>query len=283
MKTFKQLTETENTIMIVDALNMAFSFRGKTKFKAAYINMIESLKRSYKASKVIITCDKGSSSYRKEIFPEYKSGRLKTRESQTEKELLEFEAFFTEFISAIDELKSHGEDSTDRYPVLQFAGVEADDLAAYVSNKYSKKFNIWLVSSDKDWDLMVGDNVSRFSYVTRKEITKENWHDHYDYDMDKHISIKCLTGDSGDSIPGVEGIGPARAKTLVEEYGDCYEIIASLPIASRYKYIASLNNFGADNLLRNYKLMDLVSYCEEAIGEENCKQIDEILKGYLDV
>lgn len=276
MKTFKQITETGNNLMIVDSLNMAFSFRGKTKYKDNYLNMVESLKRSYKASKVIITCDKGASSYRKEIFPEYKSGRLKMRESQTDKERLEFEAFFGEFNSALDELKSHGD-----YPVLQFSGVEADDLAAYIVQKYASKFNIWLVSSDKDWDTLINDNVSRFSYVTRKEITKDNWQEHYDYDMDKHISIKCLMGDSGDSVPGVDGVGPKRAQALVEEYGDTYDIIASLPILSKYKYIDSLNKFGAENLLRNYRLMDLVSYCEEAIGEENCKNIDEILKEYL--
>jgi hypothetical protein len=31
----------------------------------------------------------------------------------------------------------------------------------------------------------------------------------------------------------------------------------------------------------NYKLMDLVTFCEEAIGTENCKQIDETLELYL--
>ena len=28
----------------------------------------------------------------------------------------------------------------------------------------------------------------------------------------------------------------------------------------------------------NYQLMDLVTYCSDAIGTENCKQIDEILE-----
>jgi hypothetical protein len=31
----------------------------------------------------------------------------------------------------------------------------------------------------------------------------------------------------------------------------------------------------------NYQLMDLVTYSEEAIGEANCKQIDETLELYL--
>lgn len=277
MKTFNQITKlNSNTIMIVDALNMAFSFRGKSNYCDKYISMIESLRKSYKAEKIIITCDSGKSSYRKNIFPNYKANRLALRESQTEQERLDFEAFFQEFTRTIDILKDCGE-----YPVLQFPGVEADDLAAYIVRKLKKTYNIWLMSSDKDWDLLIDSSVSRFSYVTRKEITAENWNEHYNYDIDQHISIKCLTGDSGDGIPGVPGIGPVKALSLVREYGNTYDIIASLPITSKYKYIASLNEFGADNLLLNYRLMDLVSYCEEAVGEDNIKEIDSVLEAYL--
>lgn len=280
MKTFKQLANLNpSTIMIVDALNMAFSFRGKTGYKESYIGMIESLQRSYKAGKVIITCDKGSSSYRKNIFPQYKGNRQELRANQTESERLIFEAFFKEFNLALDILKSP--EYLGKCEILQYDGVEADDLMAYIVRKYKKTHNIWLISSDRDIDLLISDNVSRFSYVTRKEITKNNWEEHYEYPIDNHISIKCLTGDSGDNIPGVDGIGPKRATALIETYGDAYDIIASLPISSKYKYIDSLNKFGAEALLRNYKLMDLVSYCEEAVGVDNCKDIDIKLGEYL--
>jgi 5'-3' exonuclease len=267
-----------NTVMIVDSLNLAFRWKhsGAKEFKDQFINTVESLKKSYKAGKVIIACDEGSSSYRKEIFPEYKQNRKDKYASQTEQERLDFEAFFKEFNATIDIYKE-----VDDYPVLRFSKCEADDIAAYCVRKYKKTHNIWLMSSDKDWDLLIDDNVSRFSYVTRKEITKNNWNDHYEYDLDDHISIKCLTGDSGDSIPGVVGIGPKKAQALVSQFGTTYDIISNLPISSKYKHIASLNEFGVENLIRNYKLMDLVTYCEEALGEDNCKQIDMVLKEYL--
>jgi len=140
--------------------------------------------------------------------------------------------------------------------------------------------DIWLVSSDKDWDLLVQPNVSRFSYVTRKEVTIDNWNDHYDFNPEDYISIKCLTGDSGDNVFGVPGIGPKRAVGLVNEYGSTYDIIASIPIQGKYKYIQALNEC-KEQLELNYKLMDLVTFCEEAIGTENCKQIDETLELYL--
>lgn len=278
MKTFKQLTEYDaNTLMIVDAINLSFRWRGKSTYKEEYISTIDSLRKSYKAGKVIIACDKGFSSYRKTIYPEYKANREELRSKQTEQEKLDFQAFFSEFSAALDILRE------SEYPVLQYQNVEADDIAAYIVNKRCKLNNIWLISSDRDWDLLVNDTVSRFSYVTRKEITKDNWNEHYDYDLDQHLSIKCLINDISDNIPGVEGIGPKRAQSLIEEYGDCYNVIASMPIPGKYKYIKSLNDFGKENLLRNYKLMDLVSYCEEAIGEENCKEIDKVLKEYLNV
>lgn len=86
-------------------------------------------------------------------------------------------------------------------------------------------------------------------------------------------------GDSGDGVPGVEGIGPKRATLLVEEYGTALDIVANLPIESKLKYIKTLNEQG-DRILLNYQLMDLVTFCRDALGE-NTKQIDEILNNYI--
>ena len=121
---------------------------------------------------------------------------------------------------------------------------------------------------------MVEEDVSRFSFVTRKEITMETWNYHYDYKPEDHISIKVLTGDKGDDIPGVEGVGAVRAIKLVEEYGSAYDIYNALPIESHYKHIQNLNNFG-DKLLLNYELMDLLTYCEEAIGIDNLEDMQK--------
>ena len=278
-KAFSSIYEAhDDHIMVVDALNLAFRYKhtNAVHFMDDYIRTIESLARSYHCSKVIIACDSGSSSYRKEIYPDYKIARKEKFEKQTEEEREEFEQFFREFSETIDKL------NTDkRFLVLKFDRCEADDIAAYICKLLGKSYTIWLMSSDKDWDLLISDNINRFSYVTRKEITKENWSEHYEYDVDSHISIKCLTGDSGDSIPGVSGIGPKKAMALVQQYGTTMDIIANMPIVSKYKHIQNLNQFGVDALMRNYQLMDLQTFCEDALGEENCKIIQEKLVGYL--
>lgn len=273
------MQQTENTLLVVDALNLAFRYKhsGATDFAEDYLRTVQSLKKSYKANKVIIACDQGSSQYRKQLYPDYKQNRKDKFAEQTEAEKAQFELFFEDFQKTLE----HIQENTD-YPVLKFQGVEADDIAAYIVNnrKQLNTDNIWLVSSDKDWDLLIQPNVSRFSYVTRKETTWDSWSTHYDFNPEDYVSVKCLTGDTGDNVPGVPGIGPKRAQQLVSEYGSTYDIIASIPIVSRYKYVQALNE-SRDQLILNYKLMDLVTHCHEALGEDNCKQIDEILENYV--
>jgi 5'-3' exonuclease len=265
-KSFKEIIAgDEHTIMVVDALNLAFRYKHQKKrhFAEDYLRTVQSLAHSYKASEVIITSDKGSSTYRKGILPEYKGNRKEKYDKQTEAEAEEFRDFISDFEDTIELLKDH-------YDVFRFKGVEADDIAAYITKISNKK--IWLISSDKDWDLLITPKISRFSYVTRKEVTYDTWSEHYDVSIDSYISFKCLCGDSGDNVPGIPGIGPKRAVTLIEQFGSAFDIYDNIPINSKYKFIQALNESG-DRLLDNYRLMDLLTYCEEAIGDDNLEEI----------
>jgi len=277
-KTFQEVSEQENCLMVVDALNLAFRWKhsGATDFAEDYKRTIDSLKKSYKARWVVIAADQGSSSYRKQIYPEYKQNRKDKFAEQTEAERAAFELFFEDYQVSLDNIRL-----TTDYPVLQYKQTEADDIAAYITNIRSTLpvDHIWLISSDKDWDLLVGEQVSRFSYVTRKEVTANNWHTHYDFPHEHYISVKCLMGDTGDNVLGVEGIGPKRAKQLVEQYGSALDIVAELPIESKLKYIKTLNQSG-DRILLNYQLMDLVSFCKDALGD-NTQHINTVLQEYV--
>ena len=55
-KSFQQVTAQENTLMIVDALNLAFRYKhsGATDFAEDYLRTVVSLQKSYKAKKVIL-------------------------------------------------------------------------------------------------------------------------------------------------------------------------------------------------------------------------------------
>lgn len=271
--TDKIVNDEPNATLIVDALNLAFRFlhQGRSDFRYEYQRTVESLAKSYDCKRLIIAADWGSSSYRKEIHPEYKQNRKDKFAEQSEEERIAFEEFFEEFEASLDLL-------AEDYTVLRYKGVEADDLAAHLV-KEKEKYNleyIWLISSDRDWDLLIQENVGRFSYVTRKEVRLDNWHEHYNVAPEEYISLKCLTGDKGDNVPGIPGIGPKRAEQLIKEYGDAMDIYNALPINSKYKYIQALNE-NAEQLLTNYELMDLITYCDDAIGAENLADIERVM------
>jgi len=259
--------------LIVDALNLAFRWKhqGRTDFRYEYQRTVQSLAKSYDCKNIIITADQGSSSYRKDISPEYKQNRKDKFAEQSEQEKMEFEEFISEYEATLELLQ---EDCT----LFRFRGVEADDIAAHLvknRDKYGLEY-IWLISSDRDWDLLIQENVGRFSYVTRKEVTLENWKEHYDVSPEQYISLKCLTGDKGDNVPGIPGIGPKRALGLIKEYGDALSVYDACPIPGKYKYIESLNE-NYEQILQNYELMDLVTYCDDAIGTDNISVIRGIM------
>jgi len=249
-------------LLIVDGLNLAFRWKhqGNLDFEHDYVRTVKSLAKSYDCGEVVVLGD-GGSTYRKELYPEYKQNRKDRYAEQTPEEEAEFLEFLQEFGVTMNKCKYEG------FLTLKYQGVEADDIAALIcQNRENLGIeNIWLISSDKDWDLLVDENISRFSTVTRKETTVHNWDEHYDFDPSYYLTFKCLTGDKGDNVPGVAGIGPKRATQMIEQYGDIFDIMASLPIDGKYKYIQNLNEFGSDALELNIKLMDLSFDTENAV------------------
>jgi DNA polymerase-1 len=285
MKNLFNFEVNDSTLMIVDALNLAYRWKVRPSktgepliqkaFQDEYIATIRSLQKTYSAGKVIVICD-GGSKYRREIYPEYKQHRKDKYLSASIEEQKAFEDFIKEFNSTIEKINLN-----NKWKTIKFAGVEADDISAYICkniDNYNIE-NIWLISSDKDWLLLIDERISQFSYITRKEITYNNWSEHYDYKLDDYLSIKCLTGDSGDNITGVAGIGPVRAQSLVEKYESIDQIINALPIKSTSKYIQNLNT-SKDLLLRNCQLIDLKTFCEKAIGD-NLENLNNTLREYL--
>ena len=266
-------------LLIVDGLNVAFRWKHskQLEYKHDYVRTIESLAKSYDCGNIVILAD-GGSTYRKRLSPDYKANRSDKYAEQTAQEKAEFAQFMGEFKNAFSQLEKRG------HLTIRQDGLEADDLAAWIVGKKAEFGigQIWMVSSDRDWDLLIQDGVSRFSTVTRKEITIDNWEDHYDVEPSMYLTQKCLAGDTGDNVPGIAGIGPKRAIALIEQYGDLFDIYNACPISSKYKFIQSLNE-NAERLLLNAELMDLVSYSEQALieAEMNLEDLSSKILEYL--
>lgn len=269
-------TMPHDNVLVVDALNLCFRWKpykpneSVSRFREDFVSTVSSLARSYDCGQIIIAADMQGSNYRKEIFPEYKGNRKDLKDKQTEAERLQFQAFFNEYEATLELAEK-------KFLLLRYPGVEADDIAAYIVTRrrdYGIN-NIWLISSDRDWDLLIKDDVSRFSTVTRKETTLDTWD--YEVAPKDYLTYKCLIGDDGDNIPGINKVGPKTAAKMIEQYGSVFDIVDALPLPGKYVYLKNTNEFGAANLLRNVELMDLETYCEEAIGPANVRDIGQQL------
>lgn len=260
-----------DNVLIVDALNLAFRWKhqGVTLFADEFVRTVDSLARSYSAGTVIVAADMKGSYYRRGLFPDYKGNRKELTENQTPEEKRAAELFFAEYEKSLEKCDKH-------FLLLRYEGVEADDIAAYIVNKrYDYGFSqIWLISSDRDWDLLIKEDVHRFSTVTRKEITLETWP--YEVPPEQYLCYKCLMGDKGDNIPGVPKVGPKTAQKLLAEWGSSFDICDAIPLPGKYVYIQNLNQC-RDQILLNHELMDLETYCEEAIGANNVRDIGQRL------
>tara|TARA_Y100001963_G_C6600540_1_gene362298 strand:- start:215 stop:745 length:531 start_codon:yes stop_codon:yes gene_type:complete len=172
------------------------------------------------------------------------------------------------------------------FPTIKLRGVEADDVAGYVVKEYSQEFdNIWLISSDKDWDLLLKDNVHRFSYVTRVEYTLGNFAETHEgcENPEDYVSMKVFAGDTGDCVEGFAGVGAKRAYNLIRQYGSALDVYDAIPLTGTQKYIQSINN-DPEKIILNYELMDLLSFCEDAIvfpDQNNLKLIDDVMQEIL--
>lgn len=266
----------ERNLMLVDGLNLSFRYkhRGQADFGADYLKTVRSLAKSYSAVDTIIISDFKGSSYRKEKFPEYKANRKEKFKDQTEEEKEQAAAFFKGYEECL-ELCSQA------FPVIRLENVEADDIAAYITQEmYEYYDNIWLISTDKDWSLLLNDKVKRFSYVTRREYTLDNFYEEMGCDTPlEMITSQCLQGQTKDNIPGVKGIGVKKAYTILRQYGDVLDIVDQLPLPGKQKFIQELNASG-EMLTTNLYLMDLLTFCTEAIQHpdpENLNYINRII------
>ena len=189
----------------------------------------------------------------------YKKKRREDALKQSESDRKEFEVFFSEY----DLTLQRCQEKNDIY-VIKFPGVEADDLAAYiVDNKYALDINdIWMISSDKDWDMLIEEDVSRFSTVTRTEVTYFNWP--YPVSIEQYPEWQTLMGDS--DVPGFDMVGPVKAKQLLDQYHSIFDLYECVPLPGKAKWVQSINN-GKENLLLFLELMDFRSFHREAIGE----------------
>lgn len=275
LEEFKEVDRTN--LMLVDCMNLAFRYkrRGDSDFAANFLSTIDSLGKSYAARTIVLLADWKYSKFRKEKYPQYKEGRKERYKHQTEEEKENSRLFFEGYEKAL-------ELASIKYPLLRFEYVEADDLAAYVVQELEPYFeHTWLISTDGDWDLLLSDNVSRFSFKNRKEYYMNNFYEEHGCDTPEQLlSVKVIQGDKKDSVDGINGVGVKRAYTLTNQYGSAYDLVDAMPLPGKQVLTQRINE-AKDMIYMNYELLDLRSFCSDAIAYPNSDNLD-IIKEFCD-
>jgi DNA polymerase-1 len=124
---------------------------------------------------------------------------------------------------------------------------------------------------------LLSDKVSIFNIFSRKEIDFNIFLEEFKLTPEEYLFSRILEGDKSDNILGVEGIGPKRAQQLAKEYKTLDNLIKSLPIKGKAKYINNLNA-SKEKLLVNEQLISLKKYNQKVVDyAKDGKEVWEVL------
>ena len=161
----------------------------------------------------------GSTTNRKNIISEYKSGREDQRVTNWEV----FDSLDDEHDSKVDQIVRviHYLKTLPVKTVI-LDKVEADDIIAYLCDKLPNHPDdkIFIVSSDKDFLQLVNKNVIVYRPMEKKYYTEEVFRAKYKMSPQNFILHKTLLGDNSDKIKGVKGLGE---KGLLKKFPELSE------------------------------------------------------------
>ncbi|KAF1298669.1 DNA polymerase I [Enterococcus sp. JM4C] len=232
---------TKNKLLLVDGNSVAFRaffalhnslerFKNKnglhTNAIYAFNNMFENVMEKEKPTHVLVAFDAGKTTFRTEMYADYKAGR-----SKTPGEFKEQMPYIRELLTGLG------------VKYYELANYEADDIIGTLSVLAPKdEFDVVVLSGDRDLTQLTTDSVK--VDITIKGVSDLETYtpaylaEKYDGLVPKQIiDMKGLAGDTSDNIPGVTKIGEKTAIKLLKEYGSVegvYENIDSMK-ASKMK------------------------------------------------
>ena len=153
---------------------------------------------------VAVIFDKGSHTFRNDLYDLYKANREAMPEDLRPQIPLTREATRA-FNIACKEL----------------AGYEADDIIATLAvQARDAGGRVTIVSSDKDLMQLVGGGVEMLDAMKNRRIDRDGVFEKFGVWPERVVDVQALAGDSVDNVPGAPGIGIKTAALLINEYGD---------------------------------------------------------------
>jgi DNA polymerase-1 len=188
-----------------------------------------------------VVLDKGIPHKRLELLPEYKAQRP------------EMPADLRTQIPAIRQwIEAAG------WPLLEKDGCEADDLiGAIVSHRQGRP--TYIVSQDKDLGQLVNDEVQQLVPGSKGKldlITAADIEAKFGVPPAAIRDFIALVGDASDNVPGVPGIGPKTAASLIGQFGDIDTMLQQVDRIEREPLRHKIRD-AAELLERNQQLVSL--------------------------
>ena len=155
---------------------------------------------------------------RKELFEGYKANRHGMPD-----ELAEQMPLIKEILKAMN------------IDIIEKQGYEGDDILGTLA-KYGEKqgLEVTILSGDRDTFQLASDNITiRIPRTKAGKTETEDYNrakilEEYGLEPAQLIEVKALQGDTSDNIPGVPGIGPKTAISLIKKFGTVEELYKSI-------------------------------------------------------
>jgi len=114
-------------------------------------------------------------------------------------------------------------------PCIEEEGLEADDIiACYVTAARAAGWKVTIVSSDKDLMQLIEDGaVDMLDTMNDRRIDRAYVVEKFGVGPELVGDVLALMGDSVDNVPGVPGVGPKTATQLIQEHGSLEAVLAA--------------------------------------------------------
>jgi DNA polymerase-1 len=218
-------------------------------------NMLMNLKKDSEGSPIVVVFDAKGKTFRNKIYSEYKANRPPMPDDLREQ---------------LEPLKNICK--AIGFPLIEIAGVEADDvIATIVKLAKEKKFKAVVSSLDKDLMQLVEDpNTTIMNTMTHQIFDEKKVFEKFGVKPNQIRDMLALVGDSSDNIPGVPKVGQKTAAKWLNEFDNLEGIIAN---AESIKGVVGENL--RNSLAELDRNVDLVSLRDDVDIETDFKDLLE--------
>lgn len=237
----------ENRVLLVDgmallfrhfyatSLHNQFMYNSKdipTNGIQGFVRHIFTAINEINPSHVAVCWDMGQSTFRNDMYTDYKQNRPAPPE---------------ELIPQFDYVK----EISDQFGFINvgMTNYEADDVIGTLAKTFSDNNEVHIITGDKDLLQCFNNNVEvwliKKGFNIYNRYTLARFNEEYQLNPQQLIDIKAFMGDSADGYPGVKGIGEKTALKLIQTYGSVENVLSNidqLTPAQRKKIEADKDN-----------------------------------------